>query len=293
RRLPVERDGRKHPTPSMRVSHRLLAQLNHTAWFMAVLHGLWSSNARLALWVTEDLRHAPLPRGRAPRPHPFTAGPEDLKRALQELGGQKTRATATYLTLLLPSGMQPRLLPWSVPAIALETEAALNLFLTLPLEPGAAPAIGDSLRFLAEAGKLGLELVAQGRLMPALEPDGGRFTARWTPYLEPLDVRRLHLLAKAMPPVCRAEVTPSEPLGRSANRVVRELVAGVADMAARRTLAELRPPARGRGTAAEAWLRALFGSDPAVAGDAVELGALAPPLQLWQEAPAPAAPAPP
>ena len=254
---------------------------------MAVLHGLWSSNARLALWMTEDLRNAPLPRGRAPRPHPFTAGPEDLKRALQELGGQKARATATYLTLLLPSGTQPRLLPWSVPAIALEAGAALDLFLTLPLEPGAGPAIGDSLRFLAEAGKLGLELVAQGRLVPALEHEGGRFAARWEPFLEPLDVRRLHLLAKAMPPVCRAEVTPTEPVGRSAGRLVRELVAGVADMAARRTLTELRPPARGRATAAEAWLRALFGPDQAVAGDSIELGALAQRLKSWQQSTAP------
>ena len=254
---------------------------------MAVLHGLWSSNARLALWMTEDLRNAPLPRGRAPRPHPFTAGPEDLKRALQELGGQKARATATYLTLLLPSGTQPRLLPWSVPAIALEAGAALDLFLTLPLEPGAGPAIGDSLRFLAEAGKLGLELVAQGRLVPALEHEGGRFAARWEPFLEPLDVRRLHLLAKAMPPVCRAEVTPTEPVGRSAGRLVRELVASVADVAARRTLAELRPAARGRATAAEAWLRALFGPDQAVAGDSIELGALAQRLKSWQQSTAP------
>ncbi|HKA11994.1 MAG TPA: DEAD/DEAH box helicase [Candidatus Dormibacteraeota bacterium] len=254
---------------------------------MAVLHGLWSSNARLALWMTEDLRNAPLPRGRAHRPHPFTAGPEDLKRALGELSGHRARATPTYLTLLLPSGIQPRLLPWSVPAIALETEAALDLFLTLPLEPGAGPAVGDSLRFLAEVGKLGLELAAQGRLMPSLDPEGGRFSARWQPHLEPADVRRLHLLAKAMPPVCRAEVTPTEPAGRSASRVVRELVETVADMVARRTLAAARPPARGRPSAPEAWLRALFGPDPAVAGDAIELGALAQRLKSWQQATAP------
>src|SRR5215813_4054894 len=59
-------------------------------------------------------------------------------------------------------------------------------------------------------------------------------------------------------------------------------------MAARRTLAELRPPARGgRGTAAEAWLRALFGPDPAVAGDSIERGALAQRLKSWQQAAAP------
>ncbi|HKA50750.1 MAG TPA: DEAD/DEAH box helicase [Candidatus Dormibacteraeota bacterium] len=254
---------------------------------MAVLHGLWSSNARLALWMTDDLRNAPLPRGRAPRPHPFTAGQEDLKRALGELGGHKARATPTYLTLLLPSGTQPRLLPWSVPAIALEPDAALDLFLTLPLEPGAGPAVGDSLRFLAEAGKLGLELAAQGRLMPSLDAEGGRFNARWQPYLEPVDVRRLHLLAKAMPPVCRAEVTPTEPVGRSASRIVRELVAGIADMVARRTLAAVRPPARGRSSAAEAFLRALYGPDQAVAGDAIELGALAQRLKSWQQSTAP------
>src|SRR5262249_20110888 len=157
----------------MRGSHQLLAQLNDTAWFMAVLHGLWSSNARLALWMTDDLRSAPLPRGRAPRPHPFTAGQEDLKRAFGELGGHKARATPTYLTLLLPSGTQPRLLPWSVPAIALEPDAAPDRFLTLPLEPGAGPAVGDSWRFLAEAGKIGPARAPQGPVTAWRVRDGG------------------------------------------------------------------------------------------------------------------------
>ena len=254
---------------------------------MPVLHGLWSSGARLAFWMTEDLRNLPQPRGRARRPHSFAAGPEELKRVLAELGVQKTRATPTYLTLLLPSGPQPRLLPWSVPAVALEADAALVLLLTLPLEPATGIVIGESLRFLAEAGKLSLELVAQGRLLPTLEQDGGRFTARWQPFLEPQDVRRLHLLARAMPPVCRAEVTSTEPGGRPAVKVVRELVASVVDAAARRALGDVLPPARGRLPAAEAWLRALCGPDPIASGDAIELGALATRLEDWQRAAAP------
>ena len=255
---------------------------------MPVLHGLWSSGARLALWMTEDLRNLPLPRGRARRPHPFAAGPEEVKRTLVELGGRKAGATPTYLTLLLPSGPQPRLLPWSVPAVALEADGALDLFLTLPLEPASGPVVGDSLRFLSEAGKLALELVAQGRLLPTLEPDGGRFTAGWQPFLESQDVRRLHLLAKAMPQVCLAEITATEPAGRSAVKVVRELVASVTDAGARRALTNLSPAARSRLPTAEAWLRALFGPDPIVAGDSIELGALAQRLKAWQQATAPA-----
>ena len=237
--------------------------------------------------MTDDERPTPLPRGRAPRPHPFAAGPDELRRALTDFAGQRPRATPTYLTLLLPSGAQPRLLPWSVPAIGLDADAALDLFLSLPLEPATAVTAGDSLRFLADAGKLGLELVARGRLLPVLEPDGGKFSAHWQPYLEPEDVRRLHLLARAMPPVCRAEVTPAEPSGRAAVRVVRELVAAVADAVARRALAGLHPASPGRTPAVEAMLRALSSPEPAVSGDPIELANLAQRLKAWQQASAP------
>ena len=255
---------------------------------MAVLHGLWTSAGRLALWMTEDLRPAPLPRGRAPRPHPFAAGTNELKRVVSDLIGGRPKAAQTYLTLLLPSGGEPRLLPWSVPTISLDPDAALDVLLALPLEPGPGPVIGDSLRFLSEASKLGLELVVQGRILPALEQDGGRFAAAWQACLGPDDVRRLHLLGQAMPPVCRAEMTATEPSGRSASRILRELVASVSDAAARRALKDTPlVSSRGRSTAVEAWLRALVSPDPIVAGDPIEVGPLARRLEDWRQPTAP------
>ena len=258
---------------------------------MAVLHGLWSSAGRLALWMTEDLRPAPTPRaGGFPRPHPFAAGTDELRRVLADLLGKRPQAVQpAYLTLLLPSGSQPRLLPWSVPTVSIEPDAALDLFLTLPRDTGLGPAIGDSLLMLAEAAKLGLELVVRGRVLPTLKPNGGRHVARWQPHLEPDDLRRLHLLARSLPPVCRSEVTATERSGRAASRLVRDLIENISDAAARRALrhAPMAPGARGRQTAVEAWLSALTLPDGTVAADPIELSGLARRLDEWRQPTAP------
>jgi len=168
-----------------------------------------------------------------------------------------------------------------VPALGLGPDAALDLLLALAGDPSTTA----SLRCLAEAAKLALELVAGGRVLPSLESDGMRYSARWRVSPEPEDLRRLRLLAAAMPPVCRA----AAPGRRSAAALLDDLVAAVADAAARRGAFELPPPSVGGTPAAETWLRALVGREPAVVGDPIELAALQRRLEAWrrQSAPAP------
>jgi non-specific serine/threonine protein kinase len=167
-----------------------------------------------------------------------------------------------------------------VPALALAPDDALDLLLVLP----EGRAAGASLRFLAETAKLALELVARGRVLPALATDGASHLARWQVCPEPEDARRLRLLATAMPPVCRAEA----PGRRSAAALVDELVAAVADAAARRGAFELPPPSVGGTPAAEAWVRALVGREPLVHGDPIGLGALQRRVEAWRQPAVPA-----
>jgi non-specific serine/threonine protein kinase len=254
---------------------------------MAVLHGTWSTASRLCVWGEDD---APGHAGAGGRAHPFALD----GGALARLGWRGAEPSA--LTLLLPSRTSgplpspelgrparpsraaPRLRPWTAPALALAPDAALDVLLALPERAGA------SLRFLAEAAKLALELVARGRVLPALEPGN---VARWRVRPDPEDARRLRLLAAAMPPACRAEA----PGTGTAAALVDDLVAAVADAAARRGAA-FDLPSRAPGArvpAAEAWLRALAAPDPAVAGDAIELASLRRRLETWRQPAAAAA----
>jgi hypothetical protein len=214
-----------------------------TGLFVAVLHGLWSQTARLAVWMLDEARPTPLPRGQMPRPHPFAAASDELRRLVNDIAGVRGRSTPTYLTLLLPSGPEPRLLPWSVPAVALEPDAALDLMLAAPQLPASGPAAGDSLLWLARAAELAREVAAEGRLLPPLDPRGDRAAGRWRPALGPEDRRRLGALARTMPALCAAEVTPGAPGAGGADQVLRELVDSVVDAIARRGLTVAVPAA--------------------------------------------------
>jgi SNF2-related domain/SNF2 Helicase protein/Helicase conserved C-terminal domain len=254
---------------------------------MPALHGTWSGT-RLCVWGEDGAAERSVAARRAgPRPHPFALDAPALAEAAARHGWRGAEPVALTLTLpSRPGGPLPspdlgvpvpagraevRSLPWTAPALALEADCALDLLLSPPERAGA------SLRFLAEAAKLALELVARGRVLPALELDGDRHVARWRVSPEPDDGRRLRLLAAAMPAACRA----AEP-GRPAGAVVDELVGAVADAAARRGAAFDLPPAASRARRpAEAWLAALSSPDPTVAGAPIELAALRHRVAAW------------
>jgi SNF2-related domain/SNF2 Helicase protein/Helicase conserved C-terminal domain len=272
-----------------------------------VVHGIWSGS-RLYLWAEDGGRR---PAASAAGRHPFACPPASLRAALQE-AGLEGEASEAWLRLLLPTRASwplpsPEALPrwkagrgrtrlraWRVPALAMPPAAAQALLLSLPAEPPRGLAAGATLRFLAEASKLALELVVRGRLVPVLEREEAGYAGRWRPCPGPADVRRLRLLAEAMPPACRAEVAGpnGESEGRPASRVLEELVDAVGDAAARSALAD--HPLLGSGprsrpaSVAEAWLRSLRGPDARVPGDPRRLADLDRALDAWRRAAEPA-----
>jgi non-specific serine/threonine protein kinase len=287
------------------------------------LHAVWSRDSRLCLWG-EDSSLSARVRGRpplrpGPRRHPFACGADALAGALERLdvalppaASDRSSAGARELALMLPSSRlgpqaSPQLLravedgmsvegpgrldAWKVPALELPAGGELALLLALPVGPVAGVAVGESLRFLGEAGKLGLELVARGRLLPDLVRRGDRWVARWRPITDaPGDRERVAVLVRSMPALMRAELCSSGEGDASAGSppamIVGEVLQAVVDGCAREFLGDglvgPRVGERADGGTVDAWLGALTGEDPVVDGDVWELAALAERLEQWR-----------
>jgi non-specific serine/threonine protein kinase len=287
-----------------------------------VLHALWSRDSRLCVWGEESSLPANARRqpGRPPvrprpRPHPYACDAGLLREMLARLGmtSLSEGAVEGKLALMLPSSnlgpeASPQLLrvvdeyqrpdrpscleAWEVDALGLDAWTALDLLLALPAQGSARGArtgagggvvVGESVRFLAEAGKLALELVARGRLRPALVRHGERWMARWLPVTDDgADAARIALLAGCMPPLLRAEPSPS-PDGRAPADVLGDFLSAVVDASARELLEDhfssldQSLPAG----AVRVWLLALVAHEPVVDGDPWELAALAEQLDEW------------
>ncbi|MEE8392303.1 MAG: DEAD/DEAH box helicase, partial [Anaerolineae bacterium] len=202
-----------------------------------VLHGSWSDGV-FFVWG-ESAEPAPKPRGRQPRvrPHPYAAPPDRLREALETLAplGAWADAPTTTRVILLPSDTdrprlppwlvpevdasvaesEPRLIPWKVAGLALDIVTDLDLLVTLPLGEAGERWWGADLRYWGLVAKLGLEFLAHHKYLPGLTEDEGQYRAVWLPVMDDLhDRARLHALAQAMPPVCRAIFVPSTSSGR-------------------------------------------------------------------------------
>jgi hypothetical protein len=253
------------------------------------------------------------------RKHPFACAARDLAGALNALkiSLASDALGERELQLMLPSfdhGPQhsPQLLrgdeerrprsaelldPWVVPAIGLGPAAALELLLALPTagyagdaQRPAGVALGDSLRFLAEAGKLALELVARGRVLPGLARREEGWVARWRAMPGyPEDVERVRMLVTAMPPLVRAEISGSEE-GNAPEAVVGDLLGTVVDACARSFLADglagrrARQRSKRKLPVVDAWVAALTDLDPVIDGDERELAVLAEEIDEWRQA---------
>ncbi|MGD0454654.1 MAG: DEAD/DEAH box helicase [Solirubrobacteraceae bacterium] len=192
----------------------------------------------------------------------------------------------------------PELLdPWVVPSIGLGPMAALDLLLGLPAAGSAddsrqraGVAIGDSLRFFAEAGKLALELVARGRLLPGLARREQEWVAWWRAMPgDPEDLERVGILVAAMPPLARAEVSFSEQ-SNAAQVLVGDLLGAVVDACARSFLAggltgrQMRRRSKRQHSVVDGWVAALTHPDPVIDGNERELAVLAEELDEWRQA---------
>jgi hypothetical protein len=183
-------------------------------------------------------------------------------------------------------GRPDRLHPWIVPVAGPEPIDALEVLLGLPRadEPGIA--VGDSLRFVAEAAKLALEFLARGRVLPTLARRKDLWLARWEPVtIDPGDSERVQILAESMPPLLCAEAGSSED-GKPPDVVVADVLSTFVDACARRFLSD-RFSWRGRRrsrSAVEGWLTGRTGEDPVVRADERECAALAEQLEEWRKA---------
>jgi superfamily II DNA or RNA helicase len=281
------------------------------------LHAIWSADSRLCVWGEDSglpgratARRGRAPRKPRPRAHPFACAGEELAGALGRVCPELDPGTVVGLEapVLLPSfkdGPQasPHLLraeedggaagrpdglhPWVVPVAGFGPAGAVEVLLGLPRDDGPGIAVGDSLRFLAEVAKLALELLARGRVLPALAWREDRWLARWEPVpVDPGDAERVRMLAQSMPPLLRAEAGLSEH-ARPPEMVAADVLGAIVDACARRFVSGGLLSRRGRRrsqSAAEAWLAALTGAEPVVRADQLELAALAEQLEKWRQA---------
>ena len=244
------------------------------------------------------------------RSHPFACPTEDLKGVLRSVcptlgSGALIEREVSVLLPSFKDGPQssPHLLradddgaartrpgflhPWVVRAVSAHPADALDVLLRLPGVEERGIAVGDSLRFLAEAAKLALELLARGRVLPTLAWREEHWLACWQPVaIDPHDSDRVQLLAASMPPMLRAEVGLSDDR-RLPEAVVADVLCGVVDACARRFLSGGLLARRGRRrsrSAVEAWLVALTAAEPVASADQMELAALAEQLEEWRQA---------
>jgi non-specific serine/threonine protein kinase len=285
---------------------------------MIVLHALWSHDAELCVWGERSAMparsHRPPGRpSQTPRSptHPFCCPPPLLRETLARVGVETAigQVRGRRMALQLPASdhgpqSSPQLLRviddseppgslrglgvWEIDALALPAIAAVDLVPALSSSAPVGVVFGDSVRYLVEVSKLALELVARGRLRPGLERSGEGWLARWRPALDDgLDAERIGVLARAMPPMLRAELSHAEQ-GTPPRPLLDGFLAAMIDACARaflqgRLRADGEPDPDPAGPV-EAWLLALVGEDPAVAGDPWELGALSEQVEEWWSA---------
>ncbi|MFJ9775245.1 DEAD/DEAH box helicase [Kitasatospora sp. NPDC101157] len=272
---------------------------------MFVLHALWRSDGRLALWAEDARAHGsaePHPDRPAPRAHPFACPAGSLAAVLggigPGLGWLAGRAPERWATLLLPTvGALPApspdlpvtpprggavLTPWRVPALLFDAGAAAQLLgevhdphwavtdTDLPGTGRVEVVYGPSLRWLTGVHDLAWRTVGRGRVLPLPVLADGRPRARWRPDPTPTGRREAAALAAGCPPVLLGERPAGAPTGEA---LLEAALGALVDAEARAALADTPFPDTG-GTAADRWLHALTtptGEVDAPPGDIAEL----------------------
>ncbi|MEV6494860.1 ATP-dependent helicase, partial [Actinoplanes sp. NPDC051633] len=188
---------------------------------MRVLHGFLSRDGTLGVWAETDTASLPASggseisrRGDVPW-HPFARAAEGDPRppAILLLPSTATRPMPSPLLGVGVSRARPRLRAWQVPAVAVP-------FVTADMVSEEDERAAPSLLYLAEVCAFAADLVARGRVLPAVWPDGPR--AHWRPVLTGPDVTRHAELLRRMPAACRAErAHPGALTGQPAAEVLR------------------------------------------------------------------------
>ncbi|HEX4212835.1 MAG TPA: SNF2-related protein [Candidatus Dormibacteraeota bacterium] len=253
---------------------------------MIHLHATAGRPGDLHLWAEQE-QARPRTRGGADGPprHPFAADADALIALTRDRGLPVGLPAPMVVTL--PSGERAplrsdvtgagSLAAWRVPTLRYAAAQAAELLPAIAADPSPATG-GTSIAYFARAVDLALSMLAAGRVLPGLVTNEDAFEARWRAHPDAVLDRRLHELAAAMPPVCRAGVETGSGHPLSA------FLDGIVDAIAREALRGRGPlPGSGRSLAAR-WLRALTTTGSTVSGDAPELLALGAELDAWRRA---------
>ena len=251
---------------------------------VCVLHGFIARDGSLALWAETDHTPSTTAPGEAGRrggaaDHGFALGLTGARRAVTLLLPSTSAGPLPSPQLGLPPRRgRPRLRAWRLPAVTVP-------FVSDDLADEYGGRAAPSLTYLAEVCAFAADLVARGRVLPGVLPDGPRPRAVWRPVLTGADAARHADLLRRMPPACRAERTrPGDVDGLPAADALHAALHRLVDGLVRTRLAEA-----GITLGGAAWLTALT-ADPDPRGGADgsefdlghgELDALVDALDAW------------
>lgn len=289
---------------------------------MLVLHAHWQPPRRqeetggFLFWAeTSDAPSPQIKPGRSPRKfiirdHPFCLAPLTLQTLIGR-GTPLATASENSVRLRLPSTHlgplpSPRLnhdweieyskvylATWLVHGLWLPAGKAFTVLANIPAQTELFT-IGQDIRFWKKAANLVLETLVAQKVVPIFVAGNGggqHFYSRWLPVLDgPKDAQRLEYLARAMPPICRAEFhrhnnknkpipeTPAADLMDSFLRVMCDaLFRSWGKPGAPRLTANSDDPL-------QAWLIALFQEDALIQASSAQLSALTSGLRAWLRA---------
>jgi hypothetical protein len=176
----------------------------------------------------------------------------------------------------------PRLAAWTVGAVPLSAEQAVLLLSSAAGRDTLASGlvVSRDLTFWTAVLRFAAALAARERFLPGATERGGSWHARWSPVYDEADARRRQALAAAMPGACRA-LAPTPDAAPGAADTVDALVSDLLDQLVRSTGGP-RHWAHPVESAHDAWLRALFAGDGAIAAEAGESATLARSLREWR-----------
>jgi len=289
---------------------------------MYALHAVWKSapSSALHLWgeTPETPTTAKKPKGRQskipkPLPHPFAIDEKKLKELITEISGSLIGESVNFqkLAIRLPSANDlpapsPQLIreqdeplltsealkSWYVPAAVFEPDLALDFLLSLPNQSTPAIAFGASIRYWAEAAKFAIELITRQSFFPLVLEEKNEtksYRAAWSVYLSEADFTRMEILARAMPPVCRAAISGESPETRSPLKLVLHFLNQTTEhfirhqLLASNFLSKSAARRRENLSLPEAWLQALSSSDPTLTAPRAEMEAFLKQINAWLE----------
>jgi SNF2 family DNA or RNA helicase len=263
----------------------------------------------------------------ATRLSPYGASADRLLEALAEVPGISLAGFAEprMITAWLPtpdgkpiassplidepseSGKPATLAPWTVTALPLVPEQAVDLLCACVGKETLAPGIvvGATLAYWTLALRFAAALTARQQFLPSVTAKDGCFRAIWEPLFVGADGQRLGQLAAAMPGACRAlsegaDNAPETP----ATTILSTFVGQLVDRLVRSTLIPAAPltfrssPQRERGKGEggsrrrqpqaafdsihDQWLHALRSPDGTMTGDEAERRHLADQMREWR-----------